>query len=235
MSNKTVNKGFQKLSTPLIADACLRLKVPYRVAPLGIMPVIPKWKVAGQVIPARHYGSVDIFLEAMTTAQVGDILVIDNGNRKDEACIGDLTALEARASKLAALVVWGLHRDTADLLKIRFPVFSYGTCPSGPQRLDPRDENALSIAQFGSFEVTKGDFVFADDDGVVFVPTQRVEDVLSAAEAIWKTERRQAQAIKKGKTLRRQLRFDEYLTKRSLDPSYSFRRHLRERGGAIEE
>ncbi|MBI3587121.1 MAG: RraA family protein [Ignavibacteriales bacterium] len=235
MTNKTVSKVFQKLSTPLVADACLRLKVPYRVALSGIMPVVPKQKVAGQALPAKHYGSVDIFLEAMTTAHAGDILVIDNGCRKDEACIGDLTALEARASGLAALVVWGCHRDTADLLKIGFPVFSYGTCPSGPQRLDSREDNALSKIQFGSFEVTKEDFVFADDDGVVFVPSRHLEDVLPAAEAIWKTERRQAQAIKKGKTLRQQLRFDEYLAKRSIDPSYSFRRHLRERGGAIEE
>lgn len=89
--------------------------------------------------------------------------------------------------------------------------------------------------QFGLFEVTKEDFVFADDDGVVFVSSRHLEDVLPAAEVIWKTERRQAQAIKKGKTLRQQLQFDEYLAKRSLDPSYSFRRHLRERGGAIEE
>lgn len=121
MTNKHVNKVFQKLSTPLIADACLRLKIPYRVAPSGIMAAVPKNKVAGQVLPARHYGSVDIFLEAMNTAHTGDILVIDNGGRKDEACIGDLTALEARASRLAALIVWGFHRDTADLLKNRFP------------------------------------------------------------------------------------------------------------------
>lgn len=235
MINKHLNKVFQKLSTPLVADACLRLNVPYRLAPSGIMPLFPQCRVAGQALPARHYGSVDIFLEAMNTAHTGDILVIDNGGRKDEACIGDLTALEARASRLAALIVWGFHRDTADLLKIGFPVFSYGTCPSGPQRLDPRDDNALSKVQFGSFDVTKEDFVFADDDGVLFVPSQRMEDILSAASAIWKTERRQAQAIKKGKTLRQQLQFDEYLAKRSVDPSYSFRRHLRERGGAIEE
>ena len=235
MTNKHVNKIFQKLSTPLIADACLRLKISYRLAPPGTMPLFPQSRVAGKALPAGHYGSVDIFLEAMNTAQNGDILVIDNKGRKDEGCIGDLTALEARASGLAALIVWGCHRDTADLLKIRLPIFSYGTCPSGPQRLDARSDHALSKVQFGPFNVTKEDFVFADDDGVLFVSSQRLENVLSMAESIWKTERRQAQAIKKGKTLRQQLQFDEYLAKRSTDPSYSFRKHLRERGGAIEE
>jgi regulator of RNase E activity RraA len=44
--------------------------------------------IAGRVLPVRHYGSVDIFLEAMGTAQRGDILVIDNQGRMDEGCIG---------------------------------------------------------------------------------------------------------------------------------------------------
>ena len=46
-------------------------------------------------MPARHYGSVDVFLEALSSAGPGDVLVIDNGGRTDEACIGDLVALEA--------------------------------------------------------------------------------------------------------------------------------------------
>ena len=36
-------------------------------------------------------------------------------------------------------------------------------------------------------------------------------------------------------TLRRQTAFDDYLARRAADPSYSFRRHLRRIGGAIEE
>jgi regulator of RNase E activity RraA len=59
-----------------------------------------------------HYGSVDIFLEAMGTAKPGDILVIDNQGRMDEGCIGDLTTLEAQACGLAGIIVWGCHRDT---------------------------------------------------------------------------------------------------------------------------
>jgi len=77
--------------------------------------------------------------------------------------------------------------------------------------------------------------VFADIDGVVFVPTNKIENILEVAESISKIERKQADLIKSGKKLSDQLNFDEYLKKRSSDPSYSFRKHLRERGGAIEE
>ena len=45
----------------------------------------------------------------------------------------------------------------------------------------------------------------------------------------------QAEAIKRGEKLHEQLRFEEYLTKRAQDPTYTFRKHLRALGGAIEE
>ncbi|MEW6265379.1 MAG: RraA family protein [Thermodesulfobacteriota bacterium] len=235
MNNQDLSLRFSELSTPLVADACLRLGLPLRVAPPLIHPVTTADHLAGRVLPVRHYGSVDIFLEAMGTAQPGDVLVIDNGGRSDEACIGDLTALEARACGLAGLVVWGCHRDTLDLIRIGFPVFSYGAYPAGPRRLDPRDPEALGPARFGDFTVTKEDVVFADADGVLFAPGRQVEEVLSTAHNIWERERRQAEAIQGGKKLREQLRFDEYLAKRATEATYTFRQHLRAIGGAIEE
>ena len=235
MNNEHLSNRFSELSTPLIADACLRLELPLRVAPPGIRPLIAESHIAGRVLPVRHYGSVDIFLEAMGSAQRGDILVIDNNGRTDEGCIGDLTALEAQACKLAGIIVWGCHRDTADLKKIEFPIFSYGMCPAGPQRLGSRDPNALTTAHFGDFFVKLEDVVFADADGVLFAPGQQVEEILSTAKIIWQTERRQAEAIQSGKKLSEQLRFDEYLDRRSTDPTYTFRKHLRNIGGAIEE
>jgi regulator of RNase E activity RraA len=83
----------------LIADAGLRLDIPVRFAPPGIVPLLPgKQRVAGRALPARHYGSVDVFLEAIDHADLGDVLVIDNGGRRDEGCIGDLTVLEAQVN-----------------------------------------------------------------------------------------------------------------------------------------
>lgn len=192
-------------------------------------------RVVGRVLPARHRGSVDIFLEAMMHAKPGDVLVIDNNARKDEACIGDLTVLEARAHGLSGLVVRGCHRDTSELVKIGVPVFSYGSYPGGPQRLDERQTQDLTSAEWNGFTVDTTDVVFSDDDGVVFVQSSKINLVLETADSIMKTERLQAETIKKGNPLTEQLDFDGYLKKREEDPTYSLRKHLRARGGAIEE
>jgi len=235
VNNQRLHNRFSELSTPLLADACLRLGLPLRIAPSGIHPLIAGSHIAGRVLPAKHYGSVDIFLDAMGTAQKGDVLIIDNGGRMDEGPIGDLTTLEVQACGLAGIIVWGCHRDTVELIQIGFPVFSYGMYPAGPQRVDPRELEALSEVRFGDFEVTKDDVVFADADGVLFTSGQQAENVLLTAHDIWQRERRQAQTILAGKTLREQLRFDEYLARRSADATYTFRRHLHAIGGAIEE
>jgi len=235
MEAELLSRASAELSTPLIADAGLRLKIPLRISPPGIRPVTPNQRLAGPVLPVRHFGSVDVFLEAMEGAQPSQVLVIDNGGRLDEGCIGDLTALEAEHCGLAGIIVWGAHRDTPELRRIRLPIFSYGVCPSGPQRLDPRDPSALRSARFGNFLVEPGDVALADDDGCLFAAAAHLDHLLRVAHEIRQRERHQAEAIKSGRSLREQLEFAQYLEKRTADPSYTFREHLRKISGAIEE
>ena len=230
-----LQRQFSSLSTPLIADACIKLALGLRMAPANLVPIPAHAKIAGRALPAQHTGSVDVFLEAYEFARPGDVLVVDNGGRLDEACAGDLTILEARGAGLAGVVVWGLIRDTPELRQIGFPIFAYGTLPAGPRRLDPLPPDRLVSCQFGDCRVSRDDSVFADSDGAVFVGLGDVDRVFEAAHEIAKKERLQADAIRSGKSLRSQLRFQEYLAKRKDDPTYSLRKHLRVIGGAIEE
>ncbi len=224
------------LSTPLLADACVRLGLPPRPAPAGVRPVVPGGAlVTGRALPARHRGSVDVFLEAFGAARAGDVLVVDNGGRTDQACVGDLAVLEARASGIAAVVVWGLHRDTAELAGIGVPVFSYGAFSFGPLEVEDRTADDLRSARVGAQLVTSDDVVLADDDGVLFVAADRLAEVADVAREIFTVERDQAERIRAGHTLRQQTDFEDYLARRRDDATYTFRRHLRRVGGAVEE
>ncbi|WP_329482219.1 RraA family protein [Kribbella sp. NBC_01484] len=223
---------FEGLTTAHMADACVRAGVPVRTVSLT---AVAGGRVAGRVLPAQHVGSVDVFLEAFESAAEGDVLVVDNGGRRDEACVGDLVALEAKAAGVAGIVIWGLHRDTVDIIAIGLPVFSLGALPTGPLRLDPQPADALSTATIGDWTVTREDVVLADEDGAIFVPADRVEELFGLAESIRDTEHQQADAIRAGRSLREQVRFADYLLVRAADPSLTFRQHLRLVRGAIEE
>jgi regulator of RNase E activity RraA len=235
MDPQELRRRFAALTTAHLTDACIRAQIPVRCAPSALQAVIPGSRIAGRALPARHVGSVDVFLEAFEHAELGDVLVVDNGGRADESCVGDLVALEARTAGVEGIVIWGLHRDTADVRTIGLPVFSTGSISTGPQRLDERPKDVLESAVVGDWTVSSADLVFGDDDGVIFVPSSSAAEVLDLAEAIRDTERHQAEQIRSGVSLRTQVRFDEYLAGRRENPSLTFREHLRAVGGAIEE
>ena len=228
-----LRQRFETLTTAHMADACVRAQLPVRC--LGIHAVVPGAKIAGRVLPARHAGSVDVFLEAFESAEPGDVLVVDNGGRRDHACVGDLIVQEAQTAGLGGVAIWGLHRDTADVRAIGLPVFSLGSLPTGPLAVEERPADALASARMGEWVVDSGDVVFGDDDGVVFVPGQHIEDLLLLAEGIRDKERRQAERTRGGETLRGQLGFAAFLANRAENPELSFREHIRRVGGAVEE
>lgn len=233
--NAKYSERLASLSTPHLADACLRVGAPVRCAPASVTAVQRGMRCAGRALPVRHVGSVDVFLEALGPARPGDVLVVDNGGRLDEACIGDLVTLEVQKAGLHGIVIWGLHRDTDELVNIGLPLFSLGTLATGPQRLDPRPADSMQSARVGQWNITQQDIVACDSDGVLFMPEEQLEEIMVAATNIRETERQQAENMRAGISLREQTQFAEYLSARAIDPSVGFRQHLRRVGRAIEE
>lgn len=225
----TLIDELSRLGTPVLADGCLRTNVPIRCAPATLRPLVASMRCAGRARPVRHAGSIDVFLEALQGPGArGEVLVVDNGGRLDEACVGDLVMLEARGEGVAGIVIWGLHRDADELAAINLPLFSLGALPTGPQRLDPRPVDVLDRAVVGTHDVTRGDVVVADANGVLFLPEDRLDDIVAAGTAVRDTERRHLELMETGRSFRTQARFGEYLSRRARDASYSFRQHLRD-------
>ncbi|MFD1721651.1 RraA family protein [Amnibacterium endophyticum] len=221
---------FPDLAAAHVADACVRLGLPLRTAALA--PVAPGVRIAGHVLPARHSGSVDVFLEAFERAEPGDVLVVDDGGRRDEACVGDLVALEAQAAGIAGIVIWGCHRDSAALRRIGLPVFSLGALPNGPERA--RAAGSHRDARVGPWRTDDRDVVIADDDGVLVAPAAEAAKLAALAAVVRDTEAAQAARMREGRTLREQTEFARYLRDRA-ERGTTFRQHLRSLGAAVEE
>ena len=220
------------LTTAHLADACVRLGLGVLCPPLR--PAFLGARVSGPLRSVVHLGSVDVILEALGRCPAGAVLLVDDDARLDRACIGDLIALEARHVGLSGIVVNGGHRDSDELASIGFGVFSLGAHPSGPLTVDASD-GGRGVARIGAFDVSDDDWIVGDADGVILVPADRVDDVVRVASEIRSIERAQAACVVAGTSLREQLRFDEYVDRRTLDPSYGFREHLARIGRAIEQ
>jgi regulator of RNase E activity RraA len=74
-------------------------------------------------------------LGALEEASPGDVLVIDNEGRLDEACVGDLVALRAKVAGVVGIILWvstATHRNcrksgcpfsaSAQSRPVRFPL-----------------------------------------------------------------------------------------------------------------
>lgn len=232
-----VAPGLNRLTTPHLADAAVRLGVALR-APVGVAARTEAARSGlgwGRVRPVRHHGSVDVFLEAIDRAEPGDVLAVDNEGLLDEGCVGDLVAREAVDAGIAAIIIWGAHRDTPLLDEIGVRLFSLGSYPAGPVRLRPRPPDALDRAGLGGVSVTREDYAFGDADGVLFLPASGLDAIVGVADEIRRTELAQAERTQAGTSLRAQFRFGAYLDARARDPDFTFRQHLRRCGAAIEE
>ncbi|MFC5144182.1 RraA family protein [Streptomyces aureoversilis] len=216
--------------TTALWDAGIRLGAAVTLPPLPLAPVAAGMRCAGPLRRVQHTEGVVSIFTGIDAAAPGDILLVDNSGRTDEACVGDLVAIEARQAGLAGIVVWGCHRDSDELAAIGLPVFSLGPCPASP-RLGPGRGPAPALPPLTGRD---GDSVTADSDGVLIVPAAAHAEVAAVAGQIVRAERAQAERALEGVSLREQLGWDRFLERRRTDPGYAFRSHLAQVDGALE-
>ena len=109
------------------------------------------------------------------------VLVVGGGSTSRTATIGGLMALEMQNVGMAGLVTDGLVRDSQEIREIGFAVWCRGVTPIASNKNGPAIVGgAVSI---GGTVIRDGDLVIADDDGVVIWPQERIDELLTKAEA----------------------------------------------------
>ena len=141
-------------------------------------------------------------LDAIDAAGPNSVYVIVLEDGKDIAGIGGLMGTAMKVRGFAGAVIDGGMRDTPQLRKIQFPVFSRGAVPStsvGHYRFVGSNIPVMC----GGVEVNAGDIITADEDGIAVVPAAEAQKVLEKAEQLDQTEHQQYPFIEKFKSIKK--------------------------------
>jgi regulator of RNase E activity RraA len=119
--------------------------------------------------------------KALDMALPGDVVVVDAGGDLTNSIIGEIMVAYARQRGLGGIVINGSVRDSGALKQQTFPVYAAGVTHRGPLRTGP-GEIGTAVAIDGMV-IHAGDLVVGDDDGLLCIPFDEVDEVLTAARA----------------------------------------------------
>jgi regulator of RNase E activity RraA len=126
-------------------------------------------------------------LDAIDAAAPGSVYVMVLEDGADFAGIGGLMATAMKYRGFAGAIVDGGVRDTPQIAKLQFPVFSRGIVPSTTIN-HYRFAGANIPVSCAGARVNPGDLITADEDGVAVVPKARAAEVLKKAQELDNTE-----------------------------------------------
>jgi 4-hydroxy-4-methyl-2-oxoglutarate aldolase len=198
-------RRFSSLYTGALTDVLDRRGYLQQTLPAELVPLRPGMRLAGPVYPVLgrpHPGndydtSIRRILEMLGSVPPRSVAVYETNDRA-AAHFGELSATSLASRGCAGAVIDGGTRDADYILREDFPVFSrYVT----PQDCVPRWEllahGEVTIV-VGGVRVSPGDWIVGDRDGLVVVPGDQVQTVLTEAEDKVATENEIRESVRDG-------------------------------------
>jgi 4-hydroxy-4-methyl-2-oxoglutarate aldolase len=196
---------FSSLYTGALTDVLDRYGYLQQTLPPELLPLRPGMRLAGPAYPIQgrpHPGhdydtSIRKILEMLGSVTSGSVAVYHTNDRS-AAHLGELSVISLASRGCAGAVIDGGARDAEYIIREGFPVFSrYVTPQDCVSRWELLAHGDVTIV-IGGVRIAPGDWIVGDVDGVVVVPGERVQDVLTAAEAKVATESEIREAVRDG-------------------------------------
>jgi 4-hydroxy-4-methyl-2-oxoglutarate aldolase len=201
-------QGYRETEVASVADAMEQLYgqqafMSHEMRPLEKTKFAgPAWTVLMKKEENKEGGAAaQGMLDAIDAAPAGAVYVMSVENGADYAGMGGLMATGMKFRGLAGAVVDASIRDTPQIKKLQFPVFSRGVVPStmvGHYRF----AGVNVPVTCAGVKVNAGDIVTADEDGVVVVPKAHAADVLKKAQDLDYQEHSTIPFIEKFKSIK---------------------------------
>jgi len=163
----------------------------------AIKPISRGVRLCGPAFTVQcHPGDNLMLHKAIERAKPGDILVASVGGYYEAGYWGGLMATSAVAKKIGGLAIDGSVRDSAEIIKMEFPIFCRGFCIRGTAKTVLGLINHTIL--FGGVLVNPGDLILGDDDGIVVVERMECEEVLEKSIKRVEVEKVKSEKLKAG-------------------------------------
>ena len=202
--SETLTARLQKLYTGAVHDVLRSIGHDNCVLPVNIRPLDPALKVAGPVWTVsgridRTQSRHDTLLgwtTLLSKAPAGHVVVCQPNNQ-EVALMGELSSETLKNKGVLGYVVDGGCRDCDFILEQQFPVFHTFFTPSDIVARWIPDHYAEPVT-LGTVTIRTGDYLLGDRDGVVIIPQEMAESVITKTEEVAVTENQVREAIRGG-------------------------------------
>ncbi len=191
------------LATSTIANALDRVGC-MNCTMVNLKPVAPGMKFSGPAVTVRiesgpfgTFESADFRVGAMIDAADAGEVIVAAANGVPYSTWGGMASLAAAVKGIAGIAVDGGARDANETVDAGFSVFSRHLIPTtGRCRLHIGDIGGTVVVD--DVTVSNGDWIAADDTGILAIPAGRVDDVIALAETFTREDEKAAEAIRGG-------------------------------------